>query len=579
MIRLRLLQLHAAWHGPLLQPFLLLLAIGAIWLYATHPGVLLAIAWASYGTLLFVLATAGYRMTDGALGWRFRRDWVEPLAVALRPLLDVPDIIPGKRFLSIPRDFGTNPKATIVVNLPAHFVGTDDDEEGSGKGPRKKIAFVVLEKLGLKPGDVNVFWVMSGRWHYLQVTLKEKLTIPAKVAFADVRHLIEQCEPGRHLLAVGKSAAGVELGEGEKDDEAQAPALITGNLDGEAPHVGLSMRTGGGKSNQIKGIVAQEMHHGASVDILDYKRRSLKCFKGVAGVTYCRDIGEIHNDLLALAREAMERNVLADELDDDQEPPWQRRLIVVEEQNSMLRQLRRYWDQVRESHEPKSSPAIDAYEELLFMGRQVKFNVIASFQKLTVRAAGSTEARDQFGMIIMSLFKPSSWKMLADELPMPKIAGKPRGRSWYVFAGEAPEGQPVLWTDKQAREWAASGQASTVRTLGGRGSRGLSEPVSQGKHPASLAGTGLQLLPGGAGEEIAKLAAATREPQLYTLSQLSSDRGHGFVKATYHTLRNQRVTSNSEFPAPDKEEGQAKLYHPETVQRWERNRESAGATS
>jgi hypothetical protein len=560
MLRYRILRLHAAWHGPFLQPFLGLLAIGGIWLYATHPAIFLALAWASYGTVILVLGRAGYRMTDSAMGWRFRRDWVDPLAYALRPILSIPDIIPGTRFLSIPRDFGTNPKATIVVNLPADFVG-DDDEDGR-QGSRKKVAFVVLEKLGLKPGDVNAHYVMSGRWHYLQITLKEKLVIPAKVVFEEVRHLIEECEPGRHLLAVGKGPEGVT----EEDDEGRKPVLIRGNLDGEAPHVGLSMRTGGGKSNQIKGIVAQEMHHGASVDILDYKRRSLKCFKGVEGVTYCRDIGEIHNDLLALAREAMERNVLADELADDQEPPWQRRLIVVEEQNSMLRQLRRYWDQVRESHEPKSSPAIDAYEELLFMGRQVKFNVIASFQKLTVRAAGSTEARDQFGMIIMSLFKPSSWKMLADELPMPKIAGKPRGRSWYVFAGEAPEGQPVLWTDKLAREWAASGASSKVRTLGGRGALDPRSPADSTRDRR-----GLDLVPGGAGQEMEKV--------LVSLLEASSDKGHGVVRASHAVLRKQRVSPNSEFPEPDEIDGQTKKYRPETLQQWERNRESAGATS
>jgi hypothetical protein len=568
MLRYRIVQLHQAW--PVIKFLAGGLAVGMLWLWSQHPAIFSAVAWASYGAILFALTTVGYKTTDSAMGWRHRRDWIDPLATALRPALGFSDLVPGRKFIHLPRDFGTNPKAAVNVTLPAHFVGDEDDE-----GSRKKVAFIVLEKLGLSKADVNAHYVVSGRWHDLQVTLKEKLTIPAKVTFSEVRELIEECEPGRHLLAVGKMPAGTDLGD-ETDEDAQKPVLISGNLDGEAPHVGLSMRTGGGKSNQIKGIVAQEMHHGASAHILDYKRRSLKCFKGVEGVTYCRDIGEIHNALVSLAREAMERNILADELGDDEEPPWQRRLIVVEEQNSMLRQLRRYWEQIREPHDPKTSPAVDAYEELLFMGRQVCFNVVASFQKLTVRAAGSTEARDQFGMIIMSLFKPSSWKMLADELPMPKIAGKPRGRSWYVFAGEAPEGQPVLWTDKEAGEWAASGRSSKVRTLGGRGSR---DPLSPGKKPALVAGHGLELLPGGAGDEIEKLADALEErPRLYTLSQLSSDKGNGLVDMKYHALRKPRPL-DPEFPKPDVEDGQKKLYYPETIQRWARNRESAGSTA
>lgn len=568
----RFLQIRDAYYNRFYRFLLGVLAAGMAWLWSQHPAIFMTIAWASYGTVLFVLGTVGYRVTDGVILWPHRRRWVDPLAAALRPVLGFSDFVPGKKFIHLPRDFGTNQRAAVNVTLPHDFVGSDDDEKGS----RKKVAFVVLEKLGLKAADVNVHWVMSSRWHYLQITMKEKLVIPARVAFTEVRHLIEQSEPGRHVLAVGKGPAGTETDDEKDQEDAQEPAVITGNLDGEAPHVGLSMRTGGGKSNQIKGIVAQEMHHGASTHILDYKRQSLKCFKGVEGITYCRDIGEIHNALVALAREAMERNILADELGDDEEPVWQRRLIVVEEQNSMLRKLRRYWEQTRESGDPKASPAVDAYEELLFMGRQVRFNVVASFQKLTVRAAGSTEARDQFGMIIMSLFKPSSWKMLADELPMPSIVGKPRGRSWYVFAGEAPEGQPVLWTDKEAREWAASGKSSKVITLGGRGSR---DPLSSGKTPAPVAGGAtLELLPGGAGSEMAKLAGELERRQLYTLSQLSSDKGNGLVDMTYHSLRKPRPL-DPEFPEPDAEEGQKKLYYPETIQRWERNRERAGSTA
>lgn len=563
MLGFRLMQLQAAYSSVTVRLFLIAAGIGMLWLHAEHPDIFLATLWASYAGLVFALGMVGRRMGHDLLDWRHRRDWLYPLAYALRPALRLSDIVPAQHIARIPRDFGTNPKAQVIVNLPADFVGDDDDETGS----RKKIAFIVLEKLGLTRGDVNVFWVMSSKWHYLQITLKQKLHIPARVSFGEVKHLIERCESGRHLLAVGRHPAGQEITDAtpDEDNENVEPILIKGNLDGHAPHVGLSMRTGGGKSNQLKGIVAQEMHHGASAHILDYKRRSLKAFKGVEGVVYCRDIGEIHNALLALAREAMERNVLADELGDDEEPPWQRRLVVVEEQNSMLKKLRRYWEEIRESHEPRTSPAVDAYEELLFMGRQVNVHIVASFQKLTVRAAGSTEARDQFGMIIMSLFKPSAWKMLADDLPMPNIAGKPTGRSWYVSDGEAPEGQPILWTDKEARAWAESGKSSKIA------SRGVRQLSDQGRGGVIAAGEArLQLVPADAGRAMEKV--------LLSISEASADRGQQAVGLSYQALRTARVR-DPEFPQPDEVDGQTLRYRPETLQRWERNREQAGVSS
>jgi hypothetical protein len=202
------------------------------------------------------------------------------------------------------------------------------------------------------------------------------------------------------------------------------------------------------------------------------------------------------------------------------------------------------------------------------MGRQVNVHLIAAFQKLTAQAAGGTVSRDQYGMIIMSGFRAKAWKMLAEEFPMPKLAGKPKGRSWYIADGEATEGQAIYWTEKDARAWANSGKSSKVVA----GSRPSREAVLQGEHPRRVAGgTTLELVPADAGEAMEKV--------LLTISQASSDKGQGVVKATWNTLRKERVAekTKTEFPEPDEIDGQKKLYRPETLQAWERNREQAGA--
>jgi hypothetical protein len=326
--------------------------------------------------------------------------------------------------------------------------------------------------------------------------------------------------------------------------------------------MGFSMRTGGGKSNQLKSVIAQEMHWGASVVILDLKRRSLKCFKGLEGVLYLREVSEIHEALCALAREADHRNRLADELGDDEEPPWQRRLIVMEEQNSTIDELNDYWLQIREPGDPRVSPAVRAYRRIGNMGRGVDMNLLAIFQRLTAQAAGGSTARDNFGMVVVSKPKPALWKMLADEIPFPNVTGKPRGRSWYICDGEAPEGQALLWTDKFAREWASSGLSSAVRAYDPRGSR---NPDSQGKRPARVAGTPIEA---GSTEVVAE--------RLYTLRQASKDKGAGIVDMTAQSLRGMRPR-DPEFPEPDALDGQSKLYLAETLQRWAANREKAVA--
>ncbi|OIJ85246.1 hypothetical protein BIV25_44530 [Streptomyces sp. MUSC 14] len=48
-----------------------------------------------------------------------------------------------------------------------------------------------------------------------------------------------------------------------------------------------------------------------------------------------------------------------------------RSLILFEEVNATMKQLARYWEKIRESGDPKVSPAVDALNEILYMGRQL----------------------------------------------------------------------------------------------------------------------------------------------------------------------------------------------------------------
>ncbi|WP_199896826.1 hypothetical protein [Streptomyces niger] len=65
-----------------------------------------------------------------------------------------------------------------------------------------------------------------------------------------------------------------------------------------------------------------------------------------------------------------------------------------------MRQLARYWDKIRESGDPKTSPAVDALMKILFMGRQVRMHVLLVARSATARALGGPPAPDRAGSSI-----------------------------------------------------------------------------------------------------------------------------------------------------------------------------------
>ena len=56
--------------------------------------------------------------------------------------------------------------------------------------------------------------------------------------------------------------------------------------------------------------------------------------------------------------------------------------VVAEELNTTMKKLRAYWRRSRESGDPVRSPALDALDEVMFTGRQVRVNVLMIGQRL-----------------------------------------------------------------------------------------------------------------------------------------------------------------------------------------------------
>ncbi|MFI2215176.1 hypothetical protein [Streptomyces sp. NPDC020141] len=71
-------------------------------------------------------------------------------------------------------------------------------------------------------------------------------------------------------------------------------------------------------------------------------------------------------------------------------------MILLEEVNATMAQLKRYWAKTRESGDPKTSPAVEALAEILFMGRQVRLHVLLVAQSATANAGGGPTTRESF---------------------------------------------------------------------------------------------------------------------------------------------------------------------------------------
>src|SRR5690606_10232436 len=508
------------------------------------PGVLTRTAWAVWAAAWVVLAVLGYKAVDWCRLRYFRREVIKPLHEELCPVLWKcrPQDKRPSEYIHATLDLAHD-QAGVGIAFPSGVVGNE--------GLQRQVETIVLRKLRYSPDDVIAAPVFGGPHRYLRVIAKRRVPRRGEVDFADpaIREIVANAADSRPVIALGAPKA-----DGK-------PTLITIPFDEEAPHFAVSARTRIGTSAMMRLLAAQVMHHGGRVVILDYKRRSHRRAKGLEGVEYCRTTPEIHNKLVELADEATLRNTLADEYPPDQEPPWQRILVIVEEMNSLMEEPIFHW-----RHEIEGqgvSPAIRGLRHLGNMAGGVKIHLAAIAQLLTAQAAGGagsagSVARANYGLIAAAGFDKRGWNMLAGDHAMPK-GKRPKGRAFFISDGGAviTEGQTIWMTEREAREWAASGKPSLPRQT----------QVPQ--VPADLSSLGET--PAVAADRPA-LRLVTDE--LITLREASSDKGRRVVRLTYEALRTRR-DKDPEFPRPADTSGRAHRWRINDLVRYDHNREDA----
>jgi len=364
---------------------------------------------------------------------------------------------------------------------------------------------------------------------------------PKKVPLAGIREAIEAAK--RHELVLGIGPAGV---------------ITVVSLALESPHLGLSVGSGGGKSWTARLIAAQAAYRGYIILILDFpKLVSLRALRGLPNVAYCDSAALVHSACVWLAHELENRATeVRDNTDDDEvfHGFLERLLVICEESNALFNRLRHYWNDIRPPGAPKRSPAIDGLELALFMGRQLQVNVVQIGQMLTTRATGSGEARENLGIRLLGRATENNWKVMVPEHPYPGKTTRP-GRM-HVVTDTCVETQIAGVTPREARALAVAGMVTPCpRDMPGRPGvlRPAPRPVLEYAN--------------GADQEIVLDA----EPPVLDAVSGAVSLGEAVELGISQRKKGalQRASTRPGFPEPVARRGNANLYDPDALARWD----------
>ncbi|MFJ2819004.1 helicase HerA domain-containing protein [Streptomyces sp. NPDC087294] len=220
------------------------------------------------------------------------------------------------------------------------------------------------------------------------------------------------------------------------------------DVNNESPHVLVCSATGGGTTTVLRTLTAQFLHHGAHALILDLKRISHRWAHGLPGVTYCRDIADIHDALVGLQAELARRIHHIDQHGHADDLP--RLTVVIEAADNTLNHLARHWGTVREKGDPLTPPAIAALEDLLFAGGHARIHILMAGH---LKRPFGPEAREFFATLVLGRVTTRTWRHMAPQIgTVPKGNTHP-GRVHVVQGLTAHPTQVLLMTDSEAAAW------------------------------------------------------------------------------------------------------------------------------
>lgn len=369
---------------------------------------------------------------EGRRTWR--EEVVEPVAAAAAAVLDVEwRRGEGERWVEVPRNY-LEPGNPVQVMLPRGWAASE--------AKKKALVHAIKPRLGML--EVTEQWLLQGRAPRL--LLSAPPAPPTKALYATYREqLLQMTEQYRPVLGV------VASGE-----------LLQAEMVDDSPHMAVSAGTGAGKSMLLRAIIAQMLHWGWSVIILDWKAESHEWAKGLPGVTYVTETEGIHDALVRIGEEVEIRKALPKE----ERARRPRVGVVCEEWNMTAALLADYWAALRGMAEPEEkrtmptrSPALLGQQTLEFAGRSFGMFAVLIAQRMSNRVFnGNVDRRENYMIRMLARYTTQTWKMLLTHI---KYMRKPANLGgWVVAAGEeATYMQGLLMSDEEAVELATGGVA------------------------------------------------------------------------------------------------------------------------
>lgn len=374
------------------------------------------------------------------LAWHRFRNWHHHERT-VKPLYQTSTLVTGtnavyphphghshKRYIKVPRNYRNDKNARIRLVVPATW-----DSNG---GQQKRLLDLVSQRLG---GDWDMTPVNYRAWPpYLEFFPSP--APPDRLLFEDIRAALDKGSIDKLIIGMGVHERIIEI-----------------DLDSDAPHIAISMGTGGGKSSLLRLIIAYLIHHGVErIDIIDPKRVSQNFAKNIPGVYIWRTMAEqmeaVHNFRLRMESRY-------DALDTDDALTFPRHVLIIEEQNSFVSYARTYWDDYRAELDPKDrgkvprrTPVISDLAYILNQGRQACMNVVSVFQRMSASASGSGDMRENYGAKIIARYSPQTWRLLVGTTPVPR-SSRINGRARFVLGDEDHLIQMPYARQKKASDW------------------------------------------------------------------------------------------------------------------------------
>jgi hypothetical protein len=191
------------------------------------------------------------------------------------------------------------------------------------------------------------------------------------------------------------------------------------------------------------------VHGGATATVIDTSRHQ-RWARGLPGIDYLTDIAAVHDRLVALANDARTRSWAIDD-----HGQVRRRVVVLDNATSTLYQLRRWWDGNRpDLGAPRRSPALTAFEDLLFMGRAARISLLLHAPSIVPSSLLGAEARANLTTPILARVTDQTWRQ-ATGRPLPPPRRYRPGRVHITWPEQDVETQALYMTEPEARHHAA----------------------------------------------------------------------------------------------------------------------------